>query len=83
MSRRAVRYVSSYLSGPSSEPLVGLTIPQVYRNTAEKFAERECFNFVSSGVTATFEQFEKSTNIIAAGLLAAGAQGRVWNSNSG
>lgn len=72
MNSNLRRRCLSYLSTSSTEALIGATIPQIQRQTTEKFPDRECFKFLTPGIASTFSQFEESTNKIAAAFLAAG-----------
>jgi fatty-acyl-CoA synthase len=64
----------SYAHGASTTPLLGETIGQNLRRTAERFPEREALVVRSQGYRATYRELCDTTSRIARGLLARGIQ---------
>src|SRR5258706_5359872 len=66
--------MNAYLHGPSVTPLLGETIGQNLRRTAERFGEREAMVVPSQNYRATYNQLWDSTTELARALLASGVQ---------
>ncbi len=66
--------VPSYVSGPSTQPLLGETIGQNLRRTAEKFPDRDALVVPYQGYRATYRQFWEETSKVARGLLVRGVK---------
>jgi fatty-acyl-CoA synthase len=66
--------VPSYVSGPSTIPLLGETIGQNLRRTVEAFPDREALVSVPQGYRATYRQLWEQTSEIARALLARGVK---------
>ena len=64
----------SYLSGPSSTPLLGETIGENLRRTVERCPEREALVCVHQGYRATYRQLWEETSRVARGLLVRGVR---------
>ena len=47
----------SYVSGPSTQPLLGETIGQNLRRTVERFPDRDALVSVYQGYRATYREF--------------------------
>ncbi len=77
--------MKSYVSGPSTTPLLGETIGENLRRTVEKFGEREALVVRSQGYRATWRQLWDQVERIALGLIAHGvARGdrvALWSPN--
>ncbi|KAG7334975.1 hypothetical protein KOW79_001571 [Hemibagrus wyckioides] len=64
----------SYVHGPSSVPLLSLTVGQSLQTTVNKWPDREAVVFLQDGVRKSFSQFQYEVDHLAAGLLALGLQ---------
>jgi fatty-acyl-CoA synthase len=77
--------VPSYAHGVSRLPLLGQTIGENLRATAERFPDREALVVRSQGYRATYRQLWDATTACARGLLALGVQPGdrvgVWSAN--
>jgi fatty-acyl-CoA synthase len=75
----------SYVHGASSVPLLGETIGQNLRRTAERFGDREALVVLQQDYRATYAQLWEQTETVARGLLARGvAKGDrvgIWSPN--
>ncbi|WP_242334987.1 MULTISPECIES: AMP-binding protein [Anaeromyxobacter] len=67
-------YAPSYLSGPSSAPLLGETIGENLRRTVTRFPEREALVSVQQGYRATYRELWEQTSEIARALLVRGVR---------
>ncbi|WP_242342572.1 AMP-binding protein [Anaeromyxobacter terrae] len=67
-------YAPSYLSGPSSVPLLGETIGENLRRTVARFPEREALVSVQQGYRATYRELWEQTSEIARALLVRGVR---------
>ena len=68
----------SYVSGPSTIPLLGETIGENLRRTVERFPDREALVVVHQGYRATYRQFWDQTSIVARALLVRGVKKGDW-----
>src|SRR5262245_64139611 len=77
--------VPSYAHGDSRLPLLGQTIGENLRATAERFPDREALVVRSQGYRATYRQLWDATTACARGLLALGVRPGdrvgVWSDN--
>jgi fatty-acyl-CoA synthase len=77
--------VPSYAHGVSPLPLLGQTIGENLRATAERFPDREAIVVRSQGYRATYRQLWDATTACARGLLAMGVQPGdrvgIWSAN--
>ena len=77
--------VPSYAHGVSRLPLLGQTIGDNLRATAERFPDREALVVRSQGYRATYRQLWDATTACARGLLALGVRPGdrvgVWSAN--
>ncbi len=64
----------SYVSGPSSVPLLGETIGENLRRTVERFGDREALVVRSQGYRATYARLFEETSVLARALMALGIQ---------
>ena len=64
----------SYVSGPSTAPLLGETIGENLRRTVERFADREALVVPFQRYRATYRQLWAQTSAIARGLLVRGVK---------
>jgi fatty-acyl-CoA synthase len=64
----------SYVSGPSTTPLLGETIGENLRRTVERFPDREALVVVHQGYRATYREFWDQTSIVARALLVRGVK---------
>ncbi len=64
----------SYVSGPSSKPMLGETIGENLRRTAERVPERDALVVPHQGYRATYREFFAQTGRIARGLLVRGVK---------
>ena len=64
----------SYLSGASTRPLLGETIGQNLRRTAERFPDREALVSVHQGYRATWRELWEETSRVARGLMVLGVK---------
>jgi fatty-acyl-CoA synthase len=75
----------SYVSGPSSVPLLGETIGENLRRTAERVGETDALIVRSQGYRATYRALFEQTGVLARGLMALGiARGErvgIWAPN--
>ena len=62
----------SYASGTSEVPLLGDTIGDNLRRTAERFADRDAMVDLPSGRRWTYAEFDAAVDEVARGLMAAG-----------
>lgn len=62
----------SYVNGPSSEPLLYLTVGAVLEVAAEKYADREALVVRHQQIRWTYRELERRVTELAAGLVAAG-----------
>jgi fatty-acyl-CoA synthase len=67
-------YTPSYVSGPSSVPLLGETIGENLRRTVERFPEREALVSVQQRYRATYRELWEQSSEIARALLVRGVQ---------
>ncbi len=67
-------YAPSYLSGPSSVPLLGETIGENLRRTVARFPEREALVSVHQRYRATYRELWEQTSEIARALLVRGVR---------
>ncbi|XP_063598867.1 medium-chain acyl-CoA ligase ACSF2, mitochondrial-like [Penaeus indicus] len=76
----------SYVSTPGSEPLLGLSIGGAVDRAERRFGDREAVVSVHQGVRKTFSQVKEESDLVAAGLLAAGLEPGdrlgIWGPNS-
>ncbi|WP_309131796.1 AMP-binding protein [Brevibacterium sp.] len=59
----------SYSSGPSTQPLLGDTIPANFAKTAAAYADAQALVDRHSGRRWTYEEFDRDTDALAVGLL--------------
>ncbi len=71
---RVTLYTPSYVSGPSSVPLLGETIGENLRRTVERFPDREALVSVQQGYRATYRELWEQSSEIARALLVRGVQ---------
>jgi fatty-acyl-CoA synthase len=64
----------SYVSGPSATPLLGETIGENLRRTAERFPDREALVVAHQGVRLTYRQLWERTGTVARALLVRGVK---------
>jgi len=64
----------SYVCGPSSTPLLGLTIGQAVDSSADRFGDREGLVVVHQGIRRNFTQLREEVERLAAGLVELGLQ---------
>jgi fatty-acyl-CoA synthase len=64
----------SYVSGTSTQPLLGETIGENLRRTVERFPDREALVCVHQRYRATYRQFWEATSAVARGLLVRGVK---------
>ncbi len=64
----------SYVSGSSTQPLIGETIGENLRRTVERFPDREALVVPYQGYRATYRQFWDETSKVARGLLLRGVK---------
>jgi fatty-acyl-CoA synthase len=64
----------SYVSGTSAQPLLGETIGENLRRTAERFPDRDALIVVHQQHRATYRQFWAETSKVARGLLVRGVK---------
>ncbi|ACG74329.1 AMP-dependent synthetase and ligase [Anaeromyxobacter sp. K] len=64
----------SYVSGPSTTPLLGETIGENLRRTVQRFPDRDALVSVYQGYRATYRQFWEETSLVARGLLVRGVK---------
>lgn len=64
----------SYVSGPSTTPLLGETIGENLRRTVERFPDREALVVPFQGYRATYRQFWEQTGVVARALLVRGVK---------
>ena len=50
------KYENSYVCGPGSTPLLGLTIGQLLENTANKYGDREAVVVIHQNIRKTYQQ---------------------------
>jgi fatty-acyl-CoA synthase len=62
----------SYSSGTGTVPLLGETIGENLRRTAERYADREALVDVAAGRRWTYREFDAAVDEVARGLLARG-----------
>jgi fatty-acyl-CoA synthase len=67
-------HAPSYVSGTSQVPLLGETIGQNLRRTAERFPDSEALVSVPQGYRATYREFWEETSRIARALLVRGVK---------
>ena len=66
--------VPSYVSGPSTQPLLGETIGENLRRTVERFPDREALVVPYQRHRATYRQFWEETSKVARGLMVRGVK---------
>jgi fatty-acyl-CoA synthase len=64
----------SYVSGPSEEPLLGLTVGQALARAAETWPNRPALISPSHGVSWSWREFRERVRDLASGLVALGLQ---------
>ncbi len=64
----------SYLSGPSTAPLLGDTIGENLRRTVERFPDREALVVVHQKYRATYREFWDQTSTVARALVVRGVK---------
>src|SRR5258705_8369807 len=64
----------SYAHGPSTVPLLGETIGENFRRTAERFPDRDALVVRSQRYRATYRQLWAETTVVARALLASGIE---------
>lgn len=64
----------SYVSGPSSQPLLGETIGENLRRTVQRFPDRDALVVVHQRHRATYRQLWEETSKVARGLLVRGVK---------
>ena len=62
----------SYVSGPSSRPMLGETIGEALRRTVERFPDREALVSVAQGRRYTYRQLWEASSRVARGLMVRG-----------
>jgi fatty-acyl-CoA synthase len=67
-------HAPSYVSGPSSRPLLGDTIGEALRRAVERFGDREALVSVHQGLRYTYRQLWEETSAVARGLLVRGVK---------
>jgi len=67
-------HAPSYVSGPSSRPLLGDTIGEALRRAVERFGDREALVSVHQGLRYTYRQLWDETSAVARGLLVRGVK---------
>ncbi|XP_018009537.1 medium-chain acyl-CoA ligase ACSF2, mitochondrial-like [Hyalella azteca] len=76
----------SYASMPGEEPLLGLTMGQVLARAGQKFQGREAVVSVAQDIRVTYEQLQRDSLEMAAGLvglgLEAGDRVGIWSGNN-
>jgi fatty-acyl-CoA synthase len=65
---------SSYLHGASPEPLKGLTVGQLFDETAARFADRDALVVVDQGIRWSWRALSAEVDRLAAGLIALGLE---------
>ncbi len=73
-ARRGGRRLLSYAHGASDTPLLGVTLGENLRRTAERFPDREALVVRSQGFRATYRELWDSTTAVARALLAHGVE---------
>lgn len=58
------KYETSYVCGPGSTPLLGLTIGQLLENTANKYGDREAVVVIHQNIRKTYQQLLNDVWII-------------------
>ncbi|XP_046636691.1 medium-chain acyl-CoA ligase ACSF2, mitochondrial-like [Daphnia pulicaria] len=80
------KYETSYVCGPGSTPLLGLTIGQLLENTANKYGDREAVVVIHQNIRKTYQQLLNDANQLAAGFvslkLKRGDRIGIWGPNS-
>jgi len=66
--------VPSYVSGPSTTPLLGETIGECLRRTVARFPDREALVVAHQGIRLTWRQLWEETSLVARGLLTRGVK---------
>ena len=64
----------SYVSGPSSRPLLGETIGENLRRAVDRFPDREALVSVHQGIRYTYRQLWEETSIVARALMVRGVK---------
>ena len=64
----------SYAHGPGAFPLLGETIGENFRRTAERFPDRDALIVRSQRYRATYRQLQAETTVVARALLASGIE---------
>ncbi|HSN92262.1 MAG TPA: AMP-binding protein [Anaeromyxobacteraceae bacterium] len=64
----------SYVSGPSTSPLLGETVGENLRRTVERFPDREALVSCHQGIRLTYRQLWGETSRVARGLLVRGVR---------
>jgi fatty-acyl-CoA synthase len=64
----------SYVSGPSAKPMLGETIGENLRRTAERFPDRDALVVPYQGYRATYREFYEQTGRVARALLVRGVK---------
>lgn len=79
-------YKWSYVNGTSTEPLIGLTLPQLIDQSAEKFPQNEALISCHQNIRKTFQEVKTDSEKLASGLLALGLEKGdrigIWGPNS-
>ena len=63
---------TSYASGPSDKPLLGLTIPAMFDRTVAEFGDREAVVCLHQGVRLTYRELAERVNTLAKAFIACG-----------
>ena len=63
INREKRKYEISYVCGPGSTPLLGLTIGQLLQSTADKYGDREAVVVVHQKIRKTYQQLLTDVSI--------------------
>lgn len=64
----------SHVRGSDVPPLLSQTIPQFFRNTVERFGDRQALVFCEEKISLTYTEFGRAVGEIASGLFALGLE---------